>query len=374
MSDSGNPGRPSQKRAQPKKAGGIRLSKEERKALLARLERQSSRTVPPERVLQRGEQALKAGQLDQARRILKQLEASAPGLSGLDHFRLQTEAAEREIKRQSNLRTTEEMLTRYIQQRKKPLAELALETLVELAPNHPRRADYETWVADLDQELVLERKIQQQLDDGHAALRRDDLATAEKHLGALHKLAPDSRATEQLAADVAAAAQGQALSAGIERAKQKLEELLAAGRLDEAELQMAQLSRMDVPKVTIDFLRKRLEDGRRQLRDRAEAEKLVSDFDRHLAAHDWPNAREVAQHFGQRFPASTRAAELFERVNDQEAVERRQQSIDEGLAAVERFIGFGDRHNAELALKLLASLDLEPEQLAQLQARVERLP
>ena len=374
MSDSGNPGRPSQKHAQPAKASGIRLTKEERKALLAQLERQSSRTVPPERVLQRGEQALKAGQLDQARRILKQLEASAPGLSGLDHFRRQTEAAEREVKRQSNLRTTEEMLTRYIQQRKKPLAELALDTLVELAPNHPRRSDYETWVADLDQELVLERKIQQQLDDGRAALRQDNLATAEKHLGALHKLDPDSAATEQLAADIAAAAQGQALSAGIERAKQKLEELLAAGRLDEAEQQMAQLGRMDVPKVTIDFLRKRLEDGRRQLRDRAEADELVSDFDRHLAAHDWPNAREVAQRFGQRFPASTRAAELFKRVNDLEAVERRQQSIDEGLAAVERFIGFGDRHNAELALKLLANLDLEPEQLARLQARVERLP
>ncbi len=374
MSEPGDPGPPRQKRAQQTKAGGIRLTKEERKDLLAQLERQSSRTVPPERVLQRGEQALKAGQLDQARRILKQLEAGAPGLSGLDHFRRQTEDAEREVKRRSNLQATEEMLTRYIQQRKKTLAELALETLVELAPNHPRRADYQTWVADLDQELARERKIKQQLDDGRAALRQDDLATAEKHLEALHKLDPESPATEQLAADIAAAAQGQALSAGIERAKQKLEELLAAGRLDEAEQQMAQLSRLDVPKVTIDFLRKRLEDGRRQLRDRAEAEQLVSVFDRHLAAQDWPNAREVAQRFGQRFPASTRAAELFKRVNDLEAVERRQQSIDEGLAAVERFIGYGDRHNAELALKLLSSLELDSEQLARLQARVQRLP
>lgn len=366
MSDPGNPG--------PRAGGGIRLTKEERKALLAQLERQSSRTVPPERVLQRGEQALKAGQLDQARRILKQLEAGAPGLSGLDHFRRQVVSAEHEVKRQANLQATEEMLTRYIQQRKKPLAELALETLVEIAPNHHRRAEYETWVADLDQELALERKIKQRLEDGRDALRRDDLATAEKHLGALHKLDPESPATEQLSADIAAAAQRQALSAGIERAKKRLEELLAASRLDEAEEQMAQLSRMDVPKVTIDFLRKRLEDGRQQLRDRAEAEQLVSVFDRHLAAHEWPNARETAQRFGRRFPSSTRAAELFKRVNDLEAVERRQQSLDEGLAALEGFIAFGDRHNAELALKLLSSLDLEPEQQAQLQARVQRLP
>ncbi len=360
--------------AKPKTGSGIRLTKEERKALLAQLERQSSRTVPPERVLQRGEQALKSGQLDQARRILKQLESGAPGLSGLDHFRQQIEAADHAVKHKTNLHATEEMLIRYIQQRKKPLAELALETLTEISPDHPRRAEYQTWVADLDQELVLERKIRQQLDDGRAALRREDLAAAEKHLETLHKLDPDSSATEQLAADIAAAAQGQALSAGIERAKLQLEELLAAGQLDEAEQQMEQLSRMDVPKVTVDFLRQRVEDGRRQLRERAEAEELVSLFDSHLAARDWPNAREVAQRFGRRFPSSTRAAELFQQVNDLEAVERRQQSIQEGLATLERFIGFGDRHNAELALKLLSNLNLEPEQLAQLKARVERLP
>ncbi len=360
--------------AKPGAGSGIRLTKEERKALLAQLERQSSRTVPPERVLQRGEQALRGGHLDQARRILKQLDASAPRLSGLDHFRQQIDAADREAKRQTNLHATEEMLIRYIQQRKKPLAELALETLAEIAPNHPRRAEYQTWVADLDQELVLEGKIKQQLDEGRAALRQDDLATAERRLETLHKLDPDSPATAQLAADIAAAAQGQALSAGIERAKQQLEELLAAGRLDEAEQQLEQLGRMDVPKVTIDFLRQRVEDGRRQLRERAAAEELVSVFDRHLAAHDWPNAREVAQRFGQRFPSSTRAAELFKRVNDLEAAERRHQSIREGLTTLERFIGFGDRHNAELALKLLSSLDLEPEQLAQLKARVEKLP
>ena len=358
----------------PKAGSGIRLTKEERKDLLAQLERQSSRTVPPERVLQRGEQALKDGQLDQARRILKQLQASARKLPGLDLFRQQLEAADQQVKQEANLAATEEMLTRYIQQRKKPLAELALQTLAEIAPHHPRRVEYEAWVADLDEELALERKIKQQLDDGRAALRRDDLGTAEQHLGALHKLAPDSSATGQLAADIAAAAQGQALSAGIDRAKQRLEELLAGGRLDDAEKQMEQLGRMDVPKVTIDFLRQRLEDGRRQLRERAESEELVSVFDRHLAAHDWPNAREVAQRFGQRFPTSTRAAELFKRVNDLEAAQRRQQSIDEGLATLEKFIGYGDRHNAELALKLLASLELEPGRLAQLQDRVGKLP
>jgi hypothetical protein len=360
----------------PTQAGqrtGIRLTKEERKALLAQLERRTSRTVPPERVLQRGEQALKDGHLDQARRILKQLEAASPGLAGLGHFRGELQAAERDVKRRSNLQATEEMLTRYIQQRKKPLAELALATLIEIAPHHPRRAEYQTWVADLDQELALEGKIQQQFDGGRAALRRGDLAAARKHLEALRKLDPDSPAAQQLAADLADVTQGRALSADIERVKARLEELLAAGRLDEAEREMSQLGAMDVPKVTVDFLRKRLEDHRRQIRDREEAGQLVSVFERHLAAHDWPNAREVAHRFGQRFPGSPQGAELFKRINDLEATQRRQQSLDEGLAVLEGFIAKGNRHDAELALKLLSRLDLEPERLAQLEARVRAL-
>ena len=132
---------------------------------------------------------------------------------------------------------------------------------------------------------------------------------------------------------------------------------------------MEQLRRMDLPKVTIDFLRQRLEQGRRRLRDEIEAEELILIFEQQLANHDWPSAREAAQTFGQRF-SSERAAELFQQVNEAEAAERRQQSVDEGLATLERFVAAGDRHNAELALKLLANLDLEDGELAQLEARV----
>ena len=174
-------------------------------------------------------------------------------------------------------------------------------------------------------------------------------------------------------ADVANAAQGQAQSAGIERVKQELERLLASCQLDDAEQHLERLSRMDVPKVTIELLRKRLEEVRRLLRERAEAEELIAVFDRHLAARDWPNARETAQRFGRRWPTSTRATELFNRVNELEAAQRRQQSLDEGLATLERFIAEGNRHDAELALKLLARLDLDPERWAQLEARVQEI-
>lgn len=352
---------------------GIRLSKEERKELLAQLERQSSRAESVERILQRGEQALKDGRLDQARRVLTQLESRAPDMAGLAVFRQHLDAAIRDSKHQTNLRTTEEMLTRYIQQRKKPLAELALSTFIELAPNHPRRVDYQTWVADLDKEVALQQRIEEQLAAGRAALQVDDLARAGEHLETLRQVDPDSQLTEQLAAEIANAEQGQAESADIERAKQRLEELLANDQLDEAERQMESLSRMDIPKVTIDFLRKRLEDSRGRLRDTADAAEIVRRFEQRLEARDWPGAREVAQQFSQRFPSGSRGAELFNRANDMEARERRQQSLAEGLATLEKFIAAKDRTNAELALRLLSRLDLDRDRLAQLEARVRGL-
>ncbi|MCP3959981.1 MAG: hypothetical protein GY719_19225 [bacterium] len=346
------------------------LGKEQRKDLLAQLERRSSRTEPPERILQRGEQALKDEHLGQARRVLQQLESSVPELPGLDSFRQNLAAAESEERRRSNLQATEEMLIRYIQQRMKPLAEMALETLVELSPNHPRRGDYEHWVADLDEEVAHQRRIEEQFDAGRAAVQKGDLRAAEKHLEALHKDDPDSSLSQRLASKIVEATQGQALSAGIQRAKQELEELLAANRLDEAEQQMVRLSRMDIPKVTIDVLRQRLEEGRQKLRDQAEAAKLLKLFEQFVGNGDWPSAREVAQRYGGRFPASERTGELFGRINEMEAAQRRRQSLDEGLAAVELFIDEGKRHEADLALKLLESLALDPAKLERLRERV----
>ncbi len=352
---------------------GVRLTKEERKELLAQLERQSSRTISAERILQRGEQALKDGHLDQAQRILKQLQKKAPRLPGLDLYQQRVEATARAEKQQANLKATEEMLTRYIQQRKKPLANMALTTLIELAPNHPRRTDYTTWVADLDQEMELQRRADELLAAGRAAVISEDFAKAAKHLETLNKVDPAARATEQLAAELVQAQQGQAQSADIERAKQRLEELLAKGEFDAAEQEMEQLGQMDIPKVTIDFLRKRLADHRGRVQDEAESNRIISEFEHYLAAGEWPTAREVAQRHSQRFPSSPRGAVLFSQVNEHEAAQRRQQSLEEGLAAFERFVASGDRHNAELALKLLANLELDPARLAELENRVRSL-
>lgn len=354
-------------------ASGIRLSKDQRKELLAEIERQLSRADSPRRILQRAEQALTDGNVDQARRLLQNLESTAPEVVGLDILRARLEETEKRGKHKANLRQAEEMLRRFIQQRKKPLAEMALETLVELAPNHPRLGEYRTWVADLDRELELQQRIDGELAAGRAALRADDTVRARRHLQALEKLDPTAIAVEILAAEVAAAEQGMVQSAGIERLKEKAEELLRDGRFEDAERDIEELARMDVPKITIDVLRRQLGEALGQARDNAEAEALVAAFHNLLEKREWQAARDVAHRFGERFPDRPDAARFFNLVTEKESAERRQQSLAQGITTLEKLLADGKKAEAEVALKLLRQLKLDEARLAAYEQRVARL-
>ncbi|MEM1205358.1 MAG: hypothetical protein AAGN66_19170 [Acidobacteriota bacterium] len=352
---------------------GVRLSKDERKSLLAELERSSSRTEPPEQVLQRAQQALANRNLDQAKRLVDQLESSQSTLPGLDFLKDQLGSALRDQKHRENLRTTEEMLTRYIQQRKKPLAQLALETLSDIAPTHPRLAEYRIWVADLDQEVALQQRLETLLSDGREALSSGDVEEARRKLEALQKLDPDAAAVEALSEELEAKAAGEAARADIGRLKQEIESLLDQRDVVGARRALDQLSELDIPKITLDFYAKRLTDAAQKLRDEMEAKELESHFDQALQTKNWQGAREIARRFGERFPASAHASEMYNQVNRIEAGERRQHSIAHGIATLEQFIAGRQKHEAQLALKLLRGMDVDPDELARLESLVNAL-
>ncbi|MEE8525714.1 MAG: hypothetical protein V3T72_17390 [Thermoanaerobaculia bacterium] len=354
-------------------SSGIRLSKNQRKQLLAEIERQMSRTDSPRRLLQRAEQALADGHLDQARRLLDQLEESAPAAAGLDIVRARVEKAEREAKQKGKLHQAEEMLRRYIQQRKKPLAELALETLIELAPLHPRRQEYELWVSDLDQELALQQHLDRELAAARVALLAGDAGQARRHLESLEKLDPTSAAVETLEAELDDAERGRAASADIGRLKETVEELIAKALFDDAEREIERLATMDVPKVSIDFLRQHLSAARTRTSDQAEADTMIASFERSLGSRDWQAAREIAHRFGERFPDRPDAARMFNLVTEEDAAERRQLSLEQGIDTLEKLIAEGKRPEAEVALKLVRQLELDEERLAAFAQQVSAL-
>lgn len=352
---------------------GIRLSKDERKNLLAEIEKMSSRAETPEQQLQRAQQALAAGQVQQARRVYESLLETAPHVAGINYLRTQLENHEKEKKLQANLQTTEEMLLRYIQQRKKPLAQMALETLIEIVPHHPKLPDYKLWVKDLDQEVALHSRINNILAAGRAALAAGNLPETRKHLDALQKLDPYSSEVEQLVAEVDAHEKQREASVGIDRYKKEIEEAIAKRQVEAARQALAHLGALDVPKITLDFYQKRLSEVQQRLIDEAEKSALAAEFEKLLASRDWSAARDIARRYGQRFPTDPHSTELFNRVNHLEAGERREQAKEQGIATLEQFVAQGRKHEAELALKLLRGMNIEPARLAALEEKVKVL-
>lgn len=352
---------------------GIRLSKDERKQLLADLERDASRRDSPERLLQRAVAAANAGQLDVARRLTDQLDQSAPDVAGLEYLKDQLGAAQRQKKQQERIRQAEDMVIRAIQQRKKPLANMAFETLEEIAPQHPRLDELRIWVRDLDQEVALHTRIDALLGAGRSALQSDDLAGASQQLDALRKLDPMGLATETFGAEVDAAEKGREASADIGRIKQEIDDALASDDIPRAQQALASLQSTDVPRVTTQTYARRIDETSQRLRDASEAHGLTDRFDRHLEAREWQAAREVAQHFGQRFREDPRSTHMFNRVAELEAGDRRRQSIQQGLASCEQFIAQGKKLEAKLALKLLRSMNLDAGRIQVLEARIAQL-
>lgn len=354
-------------------APGIRLSKDERKQLLAELERDASRREPPERWLQRALAAAQAGQIDVARRLTEQLAKEAPNVAGLDYLREQLESAERSHKQKERLRQAEDMVIRAIQQRKKPLAQMALQTLEEIAPQHPRLDELRTWVRDLDQEVALHTRIDELLAAGRSALQSGDLEGARRQLEALRKLDPMGLPAEDFGAELDAAERGQAASADIGRLKESIDAALLDGEVGKAQEALEALQATDVPRVTIQTYARRIEETTRRLRDASEAQGLIDRVERHLGAREWQAAREVAQHLGHRFPEDPRSTQMFNRVAELEAGDRRQQSIQQGIASCEQFITQGKKLEAQLALKLLRGMNLDAARIAALEARIAQL-
>ncbi len=376
MTDITDPAKPAAPRAPQSETPGqqSRLSKEERRALLARIEREAirGRAETHEKILQRAEQALQDGNREQAKRLADHLDKTNPNLQGLAELRQKLQSAEKVDKQRANVKKAEEMLLRYVQERRKQAAELALEALSEVAPEHPRLDELKIWVQDLDEEAAYLHRLDAELENGRTALQTGDLEAARRHLKSLQELDPHATATALMASDLDRAQRGQAASADIESIKKRFDGLLRDLRIEEAEAELERLAAHELPKITFDQLRLRLDQARAGRRDQQELGAFEAGLAEHLAAGRWHDARDVAQRLGQRFKGHPRAAAMFHEVNQLEAEERRQESIRQGRETLERFIVQGLRQDAELALKLLQG-KIDPEQLARYEERIRTL-
>lgn len=354
----------------PRHRSSSELSRAERQELLAQIERAAQRVKESSGEISRADAFLAAGRHEEAQKLIAQIEAANPRAQGLE--RLKERLAQERDREKNALRAaeTEQVLVNYLQKKQLPLARLALESLLEIQPNHPKRADYEGGIGLLANEAEKAKSAEAALAAGREALARKDFRAARRELETIARNDPTAKRAEAFIHELEAAERAAQEAAELDRHRRRFEELLAAHNAPEAAAELDALAKLDVPRVTLDFLREQLAEERARVR-REEMEAVFEQrYRKSLADHDWFAAREIARELGAALPASPRAGAMFAEIGRLEAIHQRQQAVEQGVRQVEAFIQQGDAAKAELALKILLQMDPENRHRRRLERQV----
>ncbi len=359
----------------PRQRSSSELSRAERIDLLAQIERAGRRNLEGTQILGKAETALAAGQLAEARELMGQIEISNPRAAGVEAFRWRLEQVEAQAAQQRRSAETEQVLAGYLQRRQLPLARLALETLLELSPGHPRRAELESQIEHLAREVEGRKKAEKALEAGRAALAQGDIRAARRELEVIvrNDTASQPGRAEAFRAELTAAERSQREGSEVEERRKRLEQLLASRQVAEAERELEQLGGLEVTRVTLDAYRNQLD----EIRSQASAKVQIVEFERRykllFEAEDWYGAREIARELERALPGHPRAAEMFAEVDRRDAEHRRQQTIAQGVQQIETFLAQKDGPKAEMALRVLLQMDPENKNRKRLEKAVKGL-
>ena len=343
----------------PRQRSSSELSKAERIDLLAQIERASRRVQESSGELLRAEAAVNAGRLHEAEELITRIEIAAPRTQGLERLKDRlAEAREREA-RILRAGETEQVLTNYLQRKQLPLARLALETLLEIRPDHPKRADYEGWIQLLADEAEKAKRAEAAFAAGREALARKDFQAARRELETIARNDAGGKRTEAFNDELERAERETRENAEIEQRRKRFEELIAAHRVVEAKEELDAIAKLDVPRITLDFYREQLAEARAGIQKEEQDAVFARRYRQSIEDHNWSAAREIARELEAAQPSSPRATAMFSEVDRLESIHRRQQALEQGVHQVEAFIAQGEAAKAELALKILVQMDPE---------------
>lgn len=360
----------------PSRTPSRELTKVEKNELLAQIERAARKVQENAFDMAKVEQALGAGNIEEAERLIGQVEAANPKTAGLERAKARLKEMKDTHESASELRRvteTEQVLAQYLQRKQLPLARLALQTLAELSPSHPKRADYEGWIEMLAKEVEQDKLAEAALTAGRAALAHRDLAAARRELENAARHDPSGKKSGAFAEELDRVEREASQDAQVEHLVNDLDKALAEHRIADAGRLMDELSRFDVPRVTLDAYRDRVDEARNadQLQEKVKSIEWI--YRKHIQEKDWFRARETAADLDRAIPASPRAAQMFAEVERLESVYRRELAIEQGVRQVEAFVEEGDASKAELALKILIQMDPENRHRKRLERQVKGL-
>lgn len=349
------------------------LSRAERVDLMAQIERAARRVEESSGQLQQAADAMKVGRVEEARELVEQMKSTNARQKGLADVEAQVLEAESKLERVRQAKRTEEMLESYLKAGQPQLARFALETLLEVAPDHPRAAELERRVSGLSGQVQEKKLVQEVLQSGRGALLKGDIREARRQLAELTRLDKGGELTKGFEAEIAQADRERQRSSSADTHRQRIEEFLRTGQLDLAAQELDELARLGGAKVTIDLYRQRIGEAHRELEEERQAVELENRARAKAAAGDFAAAREIALEFERQQPASLRPGALFGEINQLLEDARKRQGIDQGVRQLEGYLASNRLAEAELAFKILIQMAPQHPRRQELESAIRTL-
>lgn len=406
--------------APARKPSASELSREERLELLAQIDRAAKKVSESARLSELARQALAAGRLEDASALAAQLESVNPRAAGLAELKARLAPASAPLpprpgapampSRGAAYETAdfggpvrlsapeppplepepappppvdpelvakraeaEHLLQRYLGERKQQLAAFALDTLVELEPDHPRLAEFENAVARLATDADEQKKAEAALRTGRDAAARGDLFLARAQLDMVERHQGTANYAAILRAEIDAAERSRRDAQEISKRRERLESLLDNKRLKEAEEELARLSEAGLAKVSVESYRLRVADIQAMAERDSKAQAFEKRYRELVQSHDWFKARDLVVEFEKLAPDSPRPAQMFGEISRLEEMQRKQQGIDQGVQQIENFLRQRRVGEAEMALRILISMNPDHPQRHQFEQKIAAL-
>jgi serine/threonine protein kinase len=349
------------------------LSREEKLDLLAQIDRAAKKVSETSQIVEQAEQAFAAGKVDEARQLAEQAQAGSARQPRLERLVARIRENEEAQERSAHAGEAEQMVEQYLQGGKHSLAAFALETLLDLRPDHPRRAEFERRVEAMADSTGRKKRLEEAAAGVREALIGGDQRTARMRFDAAERDNPGAPELEGIRAELATGEDELRRAADLEQHRRRFDGMLAGARIAEAEKEFEAIAKLETSRLTLDLTRGRLEEARERAQLVGRSQEFERRFHERLAARDWAGARGVVHEFEASPAAGERPAQMLAELAHDEDSWRKKQAFEQGVKQVEAFIVQSRPLEAEMALKILAGMDAQNPELKRLDRQVKAL-
>jgi hypothetical protein len=349
------------------------LSREEKLDLLAQIDRAAKKVSETSQIVEQAEQAFAAGKVDEARQLAEQAQAGSARQPRLERLVARIRENEEAQERSEHAGEAEQMVEQYLQGGKHSLAAFALETLLDLRPDHPRRAEFERRVEAMADSTGRKKRLEEAAAGVREALIGGDQRTARMRFDAAERDNPGAPELEGIRAELATGEDELRRAADLEQHRRRFDGMLAGARIAEAEKEFEAIAQLETSRLTLDLTRGRLEEARERAQLVGRSQEFERRFHERLAARDWAGARGVVHEFEASPAAGERPAQMLAELAHDEDSWRKKQAFEQGVKQVEAFIVQSRPLEAEMALKILAGMDAQNPELKRLDRQVKAL-